>query len=168
MKMLHEGKSFFRNHVQVQGGAGRRERGRCGRSYEEQARGIITKALSPIDGFPTGCTSLAEDVSLMPDAFHSRSRLVKVSKIVMTSEPPGEVLALGQVVRHAPGDINREDDALIGFPGGQLLNQLDNVRDRGRNLVNTCYEIDQHAGSLKQTVPPGKRDKPGLGSLNVV
>lgn len=40
----------------------------------------------------------------------------------MTSEPPGEVLTLNQVVRHAPRDIYREGDGLIHLPGGQLLN----------------------------------------------
>jgi hypothetical protein len=129
--MVHEGESF---HNFVEGRAGRVR----GRSYKEKARGIIAKARSPVDGFPTGCTSLAEDVPLMPDAFHSGSRLMKVPEVVMTPQPPGEVLTLGHVVRHAPRDINRENDALVEFPGGKLLNQLNNVRDRGRNLMNTC------------------------------
>lgn len=81
----------------------------------------------------------------MPDVFHGGSRLEKVPEVIVTSEPPGKVLTLGQVVRHAPSDVDREDDALIDFPGGHLLNQLNDVRDRGRNLVDTYCWIDQRA-----------------------
>jgi len=73
----------------------------------------------------------------MPDVFHSGSRLEKVPEVIVTPEPPTEVLALNKVVCHAPRDINREDDALIDLSSGLLLNQLDDVPDRGRNLVNT-------------------------------
>lgn len=66
----------------------------------------------------------------MPDAFHSGSRLGKVSKVVVTSESPREVLTLGQVVCHAPRDIYGEDDCLIDLSGGHLLSQLNDVRDR--------------------------------------
>ena len=65
-----------------------------GRSHEEQARGTITKALSPVDCFPTGSASLAEDVPLVPDVFHSGSRLEEVPKVTVTPEPPAEVLTL--------------------------------------------------------------------------
>jgi len=58
----------------------------------------------------------------MPDAFHSGSRLDEVPEVVLTSEPPGEVLALSHVVRHASRDINREDDGLVQLSIGQLLN----------------------------------------------
>ena len=58
----------------------------------------------------------------MPDAFHSGSRLEKVSEVILTSEPPGEVLTLNQIVRHAPRDIYGEDDGLIHLSGRQLLN----------------------------------------------
>lgn len=58
----------------------------------------------------------------MPDAFHSGSCLEEVPEVVLTSEPPREVLSLDQVVGHAPRDINREDDGLIDVSSGQLLN----------------------------------------------
>ena len=106
----------------------------------------------------------------MPDIFHSGSRLDKVSKVAGTSKSSREVLTLGQVVRHTPCDINGEDDCLIGLSGGHLLNQLNNVRNRSRNLVDTCTIIttSSASGSLKLMVAPGKkRDPPGLGSLNV-
>ena len=77
----------------------------------------------------------------MPDAFHSGPRLRKVSKVAVTSKSPREVLTLGQVIRHAPCDINREDDGLIDLSGGHLLDQLNDVRDRGRNLADTCAVI---------------------------
>lgn len=77
----------------------------------------------------------------MPDAFHSGPRLRKVSKVAVTSKSPREVLTLGKVVRHAPCDINREDDCLIDLSGGHLLDQLNDVRDRGRNLADTCAVI---------------------------
>lgn len=94
----------------------------------------------------------------MPDAFHSRSRLVEVPEVVVASEPPGEVLTLGQVICHAPGDVNRENEGLIDFAGGQLLNQLDDVCDRGRDLVNAWVWIAQRGvkvekGALFEQVP---------------
>lgn len=98
------------------------ELGGCGRSYEKQGRRALTKTLSPVDGFPTGRTRLAQNVSLMPDAFHSGSRLEEVSEVVVTSKSPREVLALDEVVRHAPCDINRKDDGLIHLSAGELLN----------------------------------------------
>jgi len=101
---------------------GGRVGGTCRRSYEEQTRGTFTEALSPIDGFPAERTRLAEDVSFTPDAFHSGSRLEKVPEAVLTSQSTREVLTLNQVVRHAPRDINREDDGLINLCGGHLLN----------------------------------------------
>lgn len=58
----------------------------------------------------------------MPDAFHSGSRLEKVPKVVLTSESPGEVLALDQVVCHTSRDVNREDDSLIHLSSRELLN----------------------------------------------
>ena len=73
----------------------------------------------------------------MPDAFHSGSRLDEVSKVTGTSESPGEVLTLGQVVCHAPCDINGEGDCLINLSGGHLLNQLNDVRNGSRNLMDT-------------------------------
>lgn len=106
----------------------------------------------------------------MPDTFHGGSRLGKVSKVAVTSESPREVLTLGQVVRHAPCDINGEDNCLIDLSGGHLLNQLNDVRNRSRNLVDTCGIIMAWStnGSLKLVIAPGKKqDPPGLGSLKV-
>ena len=136
-------------------------------SYKEQTRGGgFTKTLSPVDGFPAGCACLTEDVSFVPDAFHSGSRLEKVPKVVLTSESPREVLTLGQVICHAPRDINGEDDCLVNLSGRQLLNQLNHVRDRGRNLVDTCAIMTASVSAM--IAPEKERDPPGLGSLNVV
>jgi len=73
----------------------------------------------------------------VPDAFHSGSRLEKIPEVVVASEPSGEELTLDQAVRHAPRDIDRKGDGLIHVSGGQLLNEVNDVRDRGRNLVDT-------------------------------
>jgi hypothetical protein len=60
------------------------ERRGCRRSDEEQACGTFTKTLPPVDGFPTWCARLAEDVSFTPDTFHSGSRLDKVPEVAVT------------------------------------------------------------------------------------
>jgi hypothetical protein len=80
----------------------------------------------------------------MPDAVHSGSRLAKVPKVVVTSEAPREILTLTQVVCHAPRDIDWKDEGLIDLPAVQLLDQLNDVRDRSRNLVDTYYDTNQH------------------------
>lgn len=85
----------------------------------------------------------------MPDALHSRSCLEKVRDVVLTLESSREILVLNQVVRHAPCDINGEDDRPIELPSGQLLNQLNDVRDQGRNVVNAC----RYYGTHHPTVP---------------
>jgi hypothetical protein len=111
------------------------------RSYEEQSRGTLSKALSPVYRLPSGCTCLTEEVSFTPNTFHSGPRLDEVSKGAVTSESAGEVLTLSQVIRHAPCDINGEYDCLVDLSGGHVLNQPNDVRDRSRNLVDTCTII---------------------------
>jgi hypothetical protein len=97
--------------------------------------------------FPIRVHRLAE-VSFMADTFHSGSRLDKASETAMTSK-----------------------GYLIDLSGGHLLNQLNEINDQSRNLVDTCAIIMAWSAtsfSKLMTTHRKKRGPPGLGSLNVM